>query len=152
MKNKTVLFVSLGVLLIVVIGGAVVIKNLMQSAVTPQEEEEEQTELPPADASIVVELKAAQDRKSVDLNIDNIPVGTESVEYELSYNTAGGLPKGALGKITLNGKTQEKRNILLGTCSKNTCTYDQGVKSVKLVLRFNSPSGASQFAKDYSLE
>ena len=151
MKNKTALFVSLGILLLVLIGGFVVIKNLTKAPPPPAPEEEKKTELPQVDASVKVDLIAKAGANSVTLSVTNIPEGTDSIEYELSYLTGEGLPKGALGKIDLKGNTEITRDILLGTCSRNTCTYDQGVKSVKLVLRFNSATGASQFSKEYPL-
>lgn len=151
-NNKTALYVSLGLLIIAILaGGFVLIKQLTKAQ--PQKAEEEiKTELPQVDASVVVDLKPKSDNKSVILSVSNIPAGTESIEYELSYTTDKGLPKGALGKIDLKGVSEITRDILLGTCSKNTCTYDTGVKSVSLVLRFNSVEGTSQYTKEYSLE
>lgn len=152
MKNKSALFISLGVLLLVVGGGVLLVKSLNSPVQTTPEEEEEVVQLPPADPSIVVTLGKGSDSKSIDLSVSKIPKGTESVEYELSYITGEGLPKGALGKISLSGKDTVARNILLGTCSRNTCSYDTGVTSVKLVLRFNHPDGATQLTKEYPLE
>lgn len=151
MKNKTALYVSIGVLVIVLLGGFLVVKGLKKEA-PPPPQEVEQVELSPADPSIVVDLKPKAAGTAVVLSISSIPSGTESVEYELSYLNEAGLPKGALGKIELEGKTEVEREILLGTCSRNVCTYDKGVTSVKLVLRFNHPDGASQFSKEYPLE
>ena len=152
MKKNPAIFISLGVLILVLGGGFLVIKNINKSA--PQQEIEEgiSEDLPFADPSIVVDLKAKADGKEVVLSVSKIPADTESIEYELSYLTGEGLPKGALGKITLDGKTEIEREILLGTCSKNVCTYDKGVTKVSLVLKFNGTSGATQFRKEYDLE
>lgn len=152
MKKNTTLLVSLGVLILVIGGGVLLVKSLSMPVSTSPEEEEEVVQLPPADPSIEVTLGKGSDSKSVDLTVAKIPTGTESVEYELSYITGEGLPKGALGKISLSGKDNVARNILLGTCSRNTCSYDTGVTSVKLVLRFNHPDGATQLTKEYPLE
>lgn len=150
-KNKSALIISLGLLALIIAGGIFIAKATKKPAVT-QIEEEEQVELPPADPSIVVDLKPKSDGRSVLLTISRIPSSTESIEYELSYITGEGLPKGALGKITLSGKTNIERDILLGTCSTGgKCTYDTGVKSVSLVLKFNSPDGSTQFTKEYPL-
>ena len=151
MKNKTLLWLTLGILLIVVVGGVVVVKSLNKPSAAPAQEEMKE-DLPPVVASVVVDLKPKAEGKSVVLTVTNIHKDTESLEYELSYTTDEELPKGALGKISLDGRTEISRDILLGTCSKNVCTYDKGVKSVKLVLRFNNPSGASQYSKEYPLE
>ena len=152
-KNKSALYLSIGLLILVVIGGFFVIKSFKKPATQPSEETEQKVELPPADPSITVDLKPKPDGKSVFLTVSKIPSNTESIEYELSYLTGEGLPKGALGKITLNGKTDIERDILLGTCSTGgKCTYDTGVKSVNLVLKFNTSQGATQFTKEYSLK
>ncbi len=152
MKNKSTLIISVLVLLLVIGGGVLLIKNLTRSATLPIEEVDQNENLPPVDDSVIVELKPGEAKQAVILTVSNIPSGTESLEYELSYLTGEGLPKGALGKISLDGKSEISRDILLGTCSRNVCTYDKGVMSVKLVLKFNSAKGASQFSKEYSLE
>lgn len=153
MKNKTALYVSLGVLLLVVLGGVVVVQMFNKPVAPADSIEEEVENLPPVDPSVVVDLTAKPDGKSVVLAVSKIPEGTESLEYELSYTTGEGLPKGALGKITLSGKSEITRDILLGTCSTGgKCTYDTGVTSVRLVLKFNSATGATQFSKEYPLE
>ena len=128
------------------------VKNLTKP-VTPASEDIGISEnLPPVDASVVVDLTPKGGEQAVILTVSNIPTGTESLEYELSYLTGEGLPKGALGKISLDGKSEISRDILLGTCSRNVCTYDKGVTSIKLVLKFNSAKGATQFSKEYPLE
>lgn len=152
MKNKKTLVIAVGILVLVLVGGSFLVKSLNQPVTSPGEEEEI-VDLPPADPSIVVAVEPKPDGRSVVLSVSKIPSGTESVEYELSYLTGEGLPKGALGKISLNGASEVTRDVLLGTCSTGgKCTYDTGVTSVKLVLKFNHPSGATQFSQDYSLE
>lgn len=152
MKNKTVLIGSLLILFLVLGGGIMLVKNLTKP-VTPASEDIGISEnLPPVDASVVVDLTPKGGEQAVILTVSNIPTGTESLEYELSYLTGEGLPKGALGKISLDGKSEISRDILLGTCSRNVCTYDKGVTSIKLVLKFNSAKGATQFSKEYPLE
>ncbi len=114
--------------------------------------EEEEIELPVVDSSVKVDLVARDDKKAVTLKISSIPKGTESIDYELSYDTSAGLPKGALGTIRLkDGESSVEREILLGTCSRNVCKYDEGVTKINLVLRFNHPKGSSQFQKEYVL-
>lgn len=152
---KKFVFSALGLILILIIAGSsfLVFKFINKPVVKPPDNNEEiPVELPKVAASVKVDLKPKSGGKSVLLLVSEIPKDTESLEYELSYITGEGLPKGALGKINLDGKTEIERDILLGTCSRNTCTYDTGVKSVNLVLRFNNSQGASQFTKEYSFE
>lgn len=152
MKNKNALIASIVVLILVLGGGFLLVKNLTKPSDTKVEEEELSENLPPVDSLVVVDLTSKGDKQSVTLSVSKIPEGTESLEYELSYLIGEGLPKGALGKISLEGKSEIIRDILLGTCSRNVCTYDKGVTSVKLVLKFNHSEGASQFTKEYPLE
>ncbi|MBI2617064.1 hypothetical protein HYW55_02970 [Candidatus Gottesmanbacteria bacterium] len=87
------------------------------------------------------------------LRIVGIPSTVETVEYELTYITGAGLPRGVLGKITTNGETEIVRSdIVLGTCSSGKCVYDSGVTSIDLSLKFNSPTGVSVFHKTYQLQ
>lgn len=151
MKNKTALYISIAALVLVIAGGFFVIKNVMKPVVQTPEDEEQISDLPPVDASVVVTVTGASSGKEAILAISQIPEGTTSIEYEFSYLNSEGLSRGALGKIDVNGKGEIEKSILLGTCSKNTCTYDTGVTSVDLVLKFNHPDGASQFSKTFEL-
>lgn len=150
MKNKTALIAAIAILLIVIGGGIFLAKSFSKPAETI-DDEEQISNLPPVDPSVKVVVNAKPDGKAVVLSVSSIPFGTESIEYEFSYNTGEGLPKGALGKIDVNGKSEVTKEILLGTCSKNTCTYDTGVTAADLVLKFNHPDGATQFTNQFSL-
>src|SRR3989344_6661133 len=150
MKNKTALIISVVVLAIVLIGGFLVVKNLTKPMAPVAEEEEEVSNLPPADPSIVVDVTPKSDGKALLLTVSKIPAGTLAVEYEITYLTDKGLSKGANGKFDLNGKTELEKDILLGTCSKNTCNYDTGVTSVTVVLKFHATEGVTQLTKDFS--
>jgi hypothetical protein len=76
----------------------------------------------------------------------------ESVEYELTYTTGAGLPRGVIGKISTKGASEISRDdIVLGTCSSGKCVYDLGVTSVDLSLKFNTNEGSSVYRKNYQL-
>lgn len=108
--------------------------------------------LPTVSENIKVDLTPLSGNKAVKLNIKGLTPKIESVEYELTYVTGNGLPRGVLGKISLKGEKEITRSdIVLGTCSSGKCAYDTGVTSVNLSLKFNSASGASVFQKTYSL-
>ena len=108
--------------------------------------------LPKVDESVEVDLVSRSDGKAVTLTISQIPSETTSIDYELSYETGEGLPRGVLGTIHLKeGEEEVEREVLLGTCSRNVCTYDRGVETINLVLKFNSPDGSSQFQQEYEL-
>ncbi len=109
--------------------------------------------LPTISADVAVDLKAKNDNKIVALEIKNIPSSVESIEYELTYLTGSGLPRGVLGKINTKGENEISRDdIVLGTCSSGKCVYDTGVTSIDLSLKFNSKDGSSAiFQKTYPL-
>lgn len=108
--------------------------------------------LPTISDDVQVDLTATRDKHAIILKISNIPQGIESIEYELTYITASDLPRGVLGKITLQGESEIVRDdIVLGTCSSGKCVYDEGVTTVDLSLKFNSPGGAKVFHKSYDL-
>lgn len=100
-----------------------------------------------------IDLAPRFDKKAVNLKISKIPEGVSVVEYELAYEAKGGLPRGVLGKIEVkSGQTTILREILLGTCSKNVCVYDEGVTKVSLTLKFTRIAGQSTgFTQEYQL-
>lgn len=107
--------------------------------------------LPMVDPSVEIDLTPRADKRAVILTLASLANDVTSVDYELTYEAQGGLPRGVLGRIDIDKDAEIKREILLGTCSGNRCVYDEGVKEVKLVLKFNSPKGSSQFQQTYPL-
>ena len=75
---------------------------------------------------------------------------TDSLEYELIYELEDGLTRGASGEIEL---TQEKgeKNILLGTCSRGTCKYDEGVIGGELIISLKKGNKLRSFKTIFSL-
>ncbi len=105
----------------------------------------------------VVRLIPRADKKEVTLEIKNIK-NTDSVEYELTYLSKG-LSRGVVGTINLNGETSITRKILLGTCSRNVCRYDEDITDGVLTLRFRGSEGVIKAtapfdlnSKDYQLQ
>lgn len=143
------------IIVVVLIAGGMYFMNSGKK-VAPVEEEDipkPTVALPTVTDSVQVDLKAKSGNQAVVLSISDIPAQTQSVEYEITYTTAAGLPRGVLGKIQLNGENKVTRDdIVLGTCSSGKCVYDTGVKEVRLTLRFNAAGGASVFQRTYPLE
>lgn len=109
--------------------------------------------LPTISENIIVDLQPKPGGQSVVLRIKGLTSDIESIEYELTYMTGGGLPRGVLGKINLAGEKEIIRDdIVLGTCSSGKCVYDTGVTEVSLSLKFNTIAGARVFQKTYKLE
>ncbi len=152
MKGKIIISIIVGVVIIVAIG-VLVIKNLTKPISTNSSNSQNaKEEFIPLDSSVSVDLIPRADAKAVSLKVSNIPTGTDSIEFEISYDNDKGLRKGANGKIKVNGEKEiERKDILFGTCSKNVCTYDSGITSVSLTMRFNSDNGISIFTKDFPI-
>ncbi len=103
---------------------------------------------------VEVSLTPRYDNRAVTLKLSKISSEIVSFEYELSYETKGGLPRGVLTPKPVEVKGQDPivREILLGSCSKNVCVYDEGVKKISLTLKFNKTTGVStSFVQEYEL-
>lgn len=152
--NRKVLIIAVILIVLVSIGviGVIKIKSLFKTE-SPIEVPTPTVVLPTVSDSIKVDLTAKNDNKIVDIKIAGIPQNTDTIEYELTYTTGTGLPRGVLGKITVNSQNSISRNdIDLGTCSRGKCVYDTGVTSINLSLKFNSTSATSSvFQKTYPL-
>ncbi len=108
--------------------------------------------LPLADSRIKVDLKPVNNGKEVILTITDFPKDLISVEYELTYTNQNGLPRGVLGTLRVENKTDKlERPITLGTCSSGRCVYDENVKNITVTLKFSTSKGPSRFQKEYSL-
>ncbi|MFQ5452396.1 MAG: hypothetical protein ACE5DQ_02415 [Candidatus Paceibacterota bacterium] len=107
---------------------------------------------PTVDSSVEVMLVADVLGQEVTLSINNIPSDTDFIEYELSYETGEGLPKGVIGTLEVDGKKSiEKKGITLGTCSSGACVYDEGVESIKTSLRFEGDYGSQVFQEEFEI-
>lgn len=151
LKNKKIL-----ILTVTVIGiGLVVVfayfnkpkpkQDNLQDDILPKSEI-----IPTVDASVMVDL-TSKNNKEVILNINKIPSGTMSIEYELSYLAKGDLPKGVIGTISIDNEDVIERKITLGTCSSGKCVYDQGVEKIKVSLKFSGDYGNRLFEKEFEI-
>ena len=151
--NKKII-IGVVILLIVIVSG-ILIKTKILSSQKTEETETVPTPtivLPTVSGNITVDLIAAANKQSVTLKIGGLTADIQSIEYELTYTTGAGIPRGVLGKIVLNGEKEIVRdNIVLGTCSSSKCVYDTGVTTVNLSLKFNTSSGSSVYQKSYTL-
>lgn len=140
-----VLVLVLGSLSMVILGRKSVNKT---PVVTPTEEEI----APTVDSSVKVTMKSKNNKRAVDLTIDGIPSSTESIEYEISYQSKQRGLQGIIGMIQV--KEDEKSRTIsreFGTCSSGTCIYDEVVGNIKLGLVFDGAYGKRSFDKEYEL-
>jgi len=106
--------------------------------------------IPTIDSSVKVSLTSQTGNKEILLKVSNMPKNTQSVDYELSYQTAQQGLQGVIGTITNEGDSFEK-TLTLGTCSSGTCVYHQVVGKIKLTLKFTGDYGEKIFEKEYGL-
>lgn len=144
------------IVIIIIIGGGIILKKKFFSSpavVSAPSANTGSIALPEnQEKGVEVSLIPRSDKRAVTLKVSKISSETVSVEYELSYDTGSGLPRGVLGKVDLKGADTLSREILLGSCSKNVCVYDEGVKMISLTLKFNKNIGMSTgFNQNYEL-
>lgn len=99
----------------------------------------------------LVRLVPRSDKREVTLEIKNLK-NVNAVEYELTYLSKG-ITRGVIGTINLKeGETEISRKILLGTCSRNVCKYDEDVTTGNLLLRLRSQEGLIKITAPFDLD
>jgi hypothetical protein len=157
MKNKTNIIIGIVVLLLLGTGGLVV-KVLTSGGQAPKsvvKDEEVVAPLPMVDSSVVVDVVRSPTKdNTVIMKVSGLDSRMQSVAYELTYESQGlikGVNSGSK-PIDTSGKDAFDREIYFGTCSRNVCKPDVGVKKVSVVLEFTDTAGKkSQFSKDFDL-
>lgn len=158
MKGKTLALILGGIALLLIITGFVVYKTVFSGSPTSQSQSNDTitpTELPPADASIQVNLtNSTTTANAVVISVKGMASKMSTIAYELTYQSKG-LVKGVNSgskPLDVAGKDALEREIYLGTCSRNVCTPDVGVTKVSVALVFTDTAGKeTQFSKDYIL-
>ncbi len=96
-----------------------------------------------------------QHKLIVDFESSNLG-GLEYIYYNLNYNAGdNGILRGVEGKFTPDKKDFRRfaglpyirKEILMGTCSKNVCVYDYSPKKVNITVKskyWNSPTISTQ--------
>jgi len=84
-------------------------------------------------------VKLRTDRKAVNIVFNYLNTAS-STTYELTY-ISDGLDKGIFGSILPKEGSSATRSLLLGTCSKNVCTYHKNITDCKLKITCKLNSG-----------
>src|SRR3989344_7696442 len=105
MKNKNIIIAGIIILVLILIGGGIFVLSSKKSAkpadTTSTQAEEEILEIS-AD-EIGLKLTMGSDGKRVILQITKTE-GINSLDYQLSYNSKGDIPRGAIGQIDVKAK------------------------------------------------
>ncbi len=156
MKSRKTAIIALAVVALVLFGGAYLIASQRSNKASDLIGQEMEVVPTIAASDIGLELVARSDKKYVKFAI-NKPEGIDKVDYEITYdaippeeNSGEG---GGEGKVTqsLTGtllKKDAKNGKLgieyreLGTCSTGgKCRFDQGVTSVKVIVKITRSNG-----------
>ena len=141
-------------ILTILIIGAVLISSRKPEIKKPGNEELLPTEviIQTIDKSVKVSLISSSLGKEVTLQIKGIPSGTETIDYELSYQTAQQGLQGVIGTLQLKpAESEVDKTLTLGTCSSGTCVYHQVTGKIRLNLRFTGEYGDKVFEKEYQI-
>lgn len=98
----------------------------------------------------IIALTSRPDGKELTLKVESLK-NFSAVEYELTYLT-GGVQRGVIGTVQLKtGEESFSRNLLLGTCSRGVCRYDENVTGGTLTITFRGEK-AYKYIQDFKLE
>lgn len=111
-----------------------------------------ETEIPeaPVNQRPFVSLIPRSDAHQLTLKVINLQ-NIKTVEYELVY-LVNDLQRGVIGSVETNGNSSVEKDMLLGSCSKNVCKYDEGVTEGSLTLRFRGQNGVSKYESAFHLQ
>jgi hypothetical protein len=143
MKKRNLIIIVAIVLLVLVGGGYFLFfsNNTSNKTLNVQPEEVEEeiiSEITPEELGL--SLTASAGNRTVTMEITNLD-GIISLDYELSYNSKGDIPRGIVGNIEVTSKDKEiKKELVLGTCS-DVCHYDEDVSDIKIILKVTKTDG-----------
>ncbi len=157
MDKKNLTIVAVGV--VVVIGLVSVLLLSSKSSKTSQKTSGSNLPVtsevvPTVDASVMVSVKYLNAAKhDLVLDIKGLPSGTETVEYQLSYNTKSRGVQGVFPDepVDVKGKSEFSRQFFIGSESSGAKTYDVIDGPVTVSIKFNGNYGAKSFEKDFNL-
>ncbi len=152
-KPYLMIGIVIAVIVLLVAGGMMISGNKKKSATdegTGQKLQNSEV-APTVDASVKVGLTVTPDKKEATLTVSNLPKGTKTMDFTLSYTTKE-KEDGSIGSITVEGgKDSYERKVTFGTCSSGVCRYSPPISPVKLTIDFMGTYGERIFEKEYTL-
>lgn len=137
-------------LLVVLLTGLLVVNNRKKQNTTEVDTTEVEVPQAPINERPFVSLIPRSDAHQLTLQVENLKNIT-TVEYELVY-LVGDAQRGVIGSIVTNAKSAVSKDLLMGSCSKNVCKYDEGVTGGTLTLRFRGSGSVSKYEAPFSLQ
>ncbi len=152
MKLRKLQLVLIGITIVILfLIGVLIVRGMKPSQKETQTLQPTETVIPTLDSSVKVDLTSSLGGKEVVLEIKDIPATTQTIDYELSYQTKQQGLQGVIGTITLDKESKYEKRITLGTCSSGKCVYHEVVGKVKLTLKFTGDYGDKIFEKEYEI-
>ncbi len=153
LDKKKLLVIGTVLITFLIIGGVLVSSRKTRLEKQPEEELlPTEVVIPTVGSDVSVDLVSSSAGREVALQIKGIPSDTESIDYELSYQTKQQGLQGVIGTIELKKNESEvDKSLTLGTCSSGTCVYHQVVGKIRLNLRFTGDYGDKVFEKEYDI-
>lgn len=136
MKNKNLIIVGVIVLILLVGGGIFLATKKSSKPTIPVQQSEEILTLSPDD--IGLSLTKGKDENRVIMKVNKVD-GIRVIEYQLSYKSAGDIPRGVIGNVEATGNPIEKE-IYMGTCS-DVCHPDKEISDIKIILKITKTDG-----------
>lgn len=149
--EKKYLYLGIIVLIFLIVSGCRLLGRKSNLKTSSSSVSPTQMLIPTIDSSVKVDLISFLPGKEVMLAIENIPVGTEAIDYELSYQTKKQGYQGIIGTIQVDNNINYQKKLTLGTCSSGTCVYHQVEGKIKLTLKFTGSYGEKIFEREYEI-
>jgi hypothetical protein len=116
----------------------------------PQEEAAPEV---PIEQRPVVSLTPSDDGHWLTLNIKDIRISAESLEYLLLYDLPDGRQQGVPGTVKIAGENSIERKLLLGSESSGKFRYDEGVERGTITIKFRDSKAklVANFSSEFHL-
>lgn len=138
-KSKKILGgIAVVILAVLVLGGFLVLSSKKSSTAENQQTSQEEQVLILSPDEIGLSLEKGKDENRVIMKISKVE-GISSIEYQMTYNSEGDIPRGVTGNLEVNGKLVEKE-IYMGTCS-DVCHPDKGASDIKIIVKVVKTDG-----------
>ena len=155
-KKKTFFLVALavGVVVLILVGaGAFAKKKIFNKPAqapvpTPTKKVLEPVNVIDLKERPFISLKPKADGHNLLINVNNLPLPAEKMEYELEYQT-GSMLQGAFGEVELSNLPLTEE-VFLGSCSAGgACTYHKDIKGGSLLTRYSGGENHYALKSDF---
>jgi len=149
MNKQIISIVAVVLVVLAAVGGFIFFKSKNKTgAASPTPTPVPQIINVPIEERPFITLTPRDDGKSITMTINRYGAA-KKVEYELAYDSMG-IPRGVIGDTNLSG-SEFFKELLLGTCSRNVCRYDEGISKGEITLTFREDAGVKKFVSDFNL-